>query len=102
MPEDPQEDTGHRGPITPVNVCSPELSSSTGPTSDFTPIDSRNASANTIVEWPRENQKPTDNGFFGAGAPLGLTATLSPISLRVVLSTAAMWSASNAWRRPNV
>ena len=46
-----------------------------------------------MVEWPRENQKPTESG---------LRPVSSASSLRVVLSTAAMWSASKAWRRPNV
>ena len=43
------------------------MSSSTGPASAFTPTDSRNASPNTIVEWPSENQKPTDSGLRGRG-----------------------------------
>ena len=48
-------------------------------------------SANTIVEWPSEKKNPT---------PIGLRPCAS--SLRVVLSMAAMWSASNACRRPKV
>jgi hypothetical protein len=43
----------------------------------------------TIDEWPSANQKPTDLGRLS-----------SPRSLRVVLSMAAMWSASKAWRSP--
>ena len=42
-------------------------------------------------ECPSENQKPTLSGRLP-----------SAISLRVVLSIAEMWSASNAWRRPSV
>ena len=63
----------------------------TGPASDLTPIESRNASANTIVECPSENQNPTLSGRFP-----------SAISFLVVLSIAEMWSASNAWRIPSV
>ena len=47
--------------------------------------------ANTIVECPSENQNPTLSGRLR-----------SAISLRVVLSMAEMWSASNAWRSPSV
>ncbi|MFC5041443.1 hypothetical protein [Ornithinimicrobium kibberense] len=43
------------------------------------------------MEWPRENQKPT----FVAGRP-------SATRRRVVLSIAAMWSASKACRAPRV
>ena len=46
---------------------------------------------NTTEEWPREKKKPTDSGRFP-----------SPTSLRVVLSIAAMWSASKACRMPSV
>ena len=63
----------------------------TGPDSDLIPTESRNASTNTIVECPSENQKPTLSGRLP-----------SVISLRVVLSIAEMWSASNAWRMPSV
>jgi hypothetical protein len=45
----------------------------------------------TPEEWPRENQNPTDSGRLP-----------SDISLRVVLSIAAMWSASKACRMPRV
>jgi hypothetical protein len=44
-----------------------------------------------MTEWPTANQNPTD---------LGLEP--SAVSLRVVLSMAAMWSGSKAWRRPKV
>src|SRR3954452_9117365 len=54
-------------PMTPVAECSVESSSWTCPASAFTPSDSRSASTNTIVEWPRENQKPTESGRRGAG-----------------------------------
>ena len=47
--------------------------------------------ATTTLEWPRANQKPTDTGRLP-----------SAISLRVVLSIAAMWSASKACRMPSV
>ena len=45
----------------------------------------------TTDEWPRLNQKPTLIGRWP-----------SAMSLRVVLSMAAMWSASNACRMPRV
>ena len=63
----------------------------TGPTSAFTPSDSKNASMNTTDECPRENQNPTDSGRLP-----------SLINLRVVLSIAAMWSASKACLMPSV
>ncbi len=44
----------------------------------------------TIDECPSEKKNPTVSGFF-----------FSCMSLRTTLSMAAMWSASNAWRRPN-
>jgi len=56
----------------------------------FAPIASSIASANTTVEWPSEKKNPTASGRCP-----------SLISLRVVLSMAAMWSASKAWRRPS-
>ncbi len=43
------------------------------------------------VEWPSANQNPTETGRLP-----------SAMSLRVVLSMAAMWSASKAWRMPSV
>jgi len=55
------------------------------------PTFSSTASANTTVEWPREKKNPTDSGRLP-----------SPASLRVVLSIAAMWSASKACRMPRV
>ena len=42
-----------------------------------------------MVECPSEKKNPTLSGRLP-----------SAISLRVVLSIAAMWSASNAWRMP--
>ena len=66
-------------PATPVIRCRSEPSSATCPARARTPSAISTTSANTIVEWPRENQKPTDIGRCG-----------SAISLRVVLSIAAM------------
>ena len=66
-------------PITLVAPCNVEPPSCTGPLSARTPTDSRNASPNTIVEWPSEKKNPTLNGRLP-----------SPIILRVVLSIAAM------------
>ena len=78
-------------PIQLVTWCRLEPSLLTGPASVRMPTANRNASANTIVECPSENQKPTLSGRLP-----------SAISLRVVLSIAEMWSASNAWRSPSV
>ena len=78
-------------PIQPVTWCRLESSFLTGPSSERTPREIRNASTNTIVECPSENQNPTLSGRLP-----------SRISLRVVLSIADMWSASNACLRPSV
>ena len=55
------------------------------------PTASDAVSASTTLEWPSEKKKPTPSGRFS-----------SCRNLRVVLSIAAMWSASNACRSPNV
>ena len=78
------------GPITPVACCSAEPSLSSALLSPRTPNTTSTPSANTTVEWPSEKKKPTLSGRWP-----------SAISLRVVLSIAAMWSASNACRRPS-
>ena len=52
---------------------------------------SSTASTNTTLECPREKKNPTESGRWP-----------SLTSLRVVLSIAAMWSASNACRMPSV
>ena len=78
-------------PIRPVVCCRVEDSSATAPPSARTPAASSTASTSTTVEWPSEKKKPTLSGRWP-----------SAISLRVVLSIAAMWSASNAWRSPSV
>ncbi len=78
-------------PTVVVSWCRWELWLATGPLIALTPALIRIASANTIVEWPSENQNPTDSGRLP-----------SLISFRVVLSIAEMWSASNAWRIPSV
>ena len=49
------------------------------------------ASTKTMVEWPSEKKNPTPRGRWPSWT-----------SLRVVLSMAAMWSASKAWRMPRV
>ena len=72
-------------PIQFVRLCSPEPLCATWPFSALIPSANRNASPNTIVECPSENQKPTLSGRLP-----------SDISLRVVLSIAEMWSASKA------
>src|SRR4051795_4461710 len=73
-------------PMTPVAEWSVEESSVTGPARALTPSESSRARAKTMVEWPRENQKPTDSG---------LRSVSSARSLRVGLAAAAMWAA--AW-----
>ena len=75
------------GPKTPSHWCSVESSSFTGPAMALIPSASSRHIVNTTLEWPRENQKPTDTGLF---------SRRSVSSLRVVLSMAAMWSASKA------
>ena len=64
---------------------------SSAPLSPRTPATTSTPSANTIVECPSEKKKPTLSGRWP-----------SAISLRVVLSIAPMWSASNACRSPSV
>jgi hypothetical protein len=78
-------------PNTPATLCSVESSLPSCPASERTPKASSRHSTNTMVEWPSENQNPTVTGFLP-----------SAISLRVVLSMAAMWSASKACRIPRV
>ena len=78
-------------PIRPMADWSVDESSSTWPTSERTPKASRRHSPKTTLEWPSENQNPTDTGRCPAA-----------VSRRVVLSIAAMWSASNACRIPSV
>ena len=78
-------------PTSPVAVCSEDPALRTWPFSDRRPTANRSASTNTIVECPSEKNSPTLSGRLP-----------SAISLRVVLSIAEMWSASNAWRMPSV
>jgi hypothetical protein len=49
-------------PIQSVRLCSVEPEFFTWPPSTLEPSESRNASRNTTVEWPSENQKPTLSG----------------------------------------
>ena len=79
------------GPISPVAWCRLELSFATSPLRPLMPSANPTASRKTTVEWPSEKKKPTLSGRWP-----------SLISLRVVLSIAPMWSASNAWRIPSV
>ncbi len=78
-------------PMIPVYLCSPELLFLTAPLRARMPKFSSTARANTIVECPREKKNPTDSGRLP-----------SLTSLRVVLSIAAIWSASKACRMPRV
>ena len=78
-------------PQMPVICCSVDWSSSIAPASARIPRASRATMMKTTELWPRLNQNPTLNGRLP-----------SVISFRVVLSMAAMWSASKACRRPRV
>ena len=79
-------------PITPVTLCSVEPSFSTCP-----------ASA-AHAEGEQQAQHEHDGGVAEREPEADATAAACPraISLRVVLSMAAMWSASNACRMPSV
>jgi hypothetical protein len=77
--DDVQEPPETPVPMVLVTACNCELPLFTGPSSARTPTEIRNASAKTIDECPSENQNPTDSGRLP-----------SDISLRVVLSIAAM------------
>ena len=78
-------------PMTPVALCRPELSFLTCSPRERIPKFSSSAITNTIVEWPSEKKNPTVSGRLPSWT-----------SLRVVLSIAAMWSASKACRIPRV
>ena len=78
-------------PTTLVTCWSAELLARTWVSRLRMPKFSSTASTKTTEEWPSEKKKPTDSGRLP-----------SPTSLRVVLSMAAMWSASNACRMPRV
>ncbi len=66
-------------PTMVVQWCSPELDAPTCSSRNRMPRFKANASANTTLECPSENQKPTLSG-----------RSPSAISLRVVLSMAEM------------
>ena len=74
-----------------VTLCSPELPFFTCASKERMPKFKRMAIAKTIDECPSEKKKPTLRGRLP-----------SLMSFRVVLSIAAMWSASKAWRIPRV
>ena len=74
-----------------VTWCSPEPVLFTCSPSARMPKLSSTARTKTTLEWPREKKNPTLIGRFP-----------SAMSFRVVLSMAAMWSASKAWRMPRV
>ena len=78
-------------PMIPVALCNPELSFLTWSSRARMPKFSSRASANTMEECPREKKNATDRDRLPSWT-----------SLRVVLSIAAMWSASNACRIPRV
>ena len=74
-----------------VVTCRPEPECFSWVASPRIPKFNMTARRNTTEEWPREKKKPTLSGRFP-----------SCTSFRVVLSMAAMWSASKAWRIPSV
>ena len=77
--------------MSPPKECRPPCSSVTALNTVFAAMVSPTPMTQTMVEWPRANQNPTDTG-----------RRPSFISFRVVLSIADMWSASKAWRIPRV
>ena len=77
--------------MIPVVLCSAELLLLTARSRERMPKFKSTASTNTTEECPREKKKPVLRGRLP-----------SLTSLRVVLSMAAMWSASKAWRMPRV
>jgi hypothetical protein len=78
-------------PTMLVHWCHPEEPFLTAPSTARSPKLRTTARRRTTVEWPSEKKYPTLSGR----SPLWM-------SLRVVLSMAAMWSASKAWRIPSV
>ena len=74
-----------------VTRCSPEWPFLTCESRARMPKLRNTANRNTTVEWPSEKKNPTLIGRLP-----------SLISFRVVLSMAAMWSASKACRMPSV
>ena len=79
-------------PPTPVTWCSSEDSSVELAGQRPHARSARSATrTKTTDEWPSENQNPTETG-----------RPPSASMLRVVLSMAAMWSASKACRMPRV
>ncbi len=78
-------------PMMLVILCSEDWLLLTAESRALTPKFSSTESKNTMVEWPSEKKNPTLSGRCP-----------SLMSLRVVLSIAEMWSASNAWRIPRV
>ena len=80
-------------PQTPAPIVAAPVLEATGcaQSTVFAPTARPAARAKTIVECPSEKKKPTPSGRLPSWS-----------NFRVVLSIAAMWSASNACRRPNV
>ena len=74
-------------PIVEPYACSVGMLECTVPAATANPA----VREKTIVECPSEKKKPVPSGRFPSCS-----------SFRVVLSIAAMWSASNACRSPNV
>ena len=74
-------------PMTPPTAFNDSKCDVSAAAANATPIDI----STTMAEWPSEKKKPTPTGRWPCC-----------ISLRVTLSIAAIWSASTAWRRPNV
>ena len=83
-------------PARPPNRCRPVPVPVTAGRTVFSATMMAAPIATTTVQWPREKKNPHPNG---RGAPVPCR---SPMILRVVLSIAEMWSASNACRRPRV
>jgi hypothetical protein len=78
-------------PATPPTMANPEAGRTTVLNAAFAAKVMPTPASNTTLEWPSAKKKPLPSGR----RPVA-------ISLRVVLSMAAMWSASKAWRHPSV
>ena len=96
MPEDPQEDARRpTAPMTPVTECRVGAVVLDRP--------GERLDAEREQEGEREDDGGVAEGEPEADRERLLRAVVSSASsLRVVLSTAAMWSASKACRSPNV
>ena len=78
-------------PATPPTCANPELGRTTAPNTARAATVIPAPTRTTTLECPAAKKKPVASGRCPSAS-----------SLRVVLSIAAMWSASKAWRQPSV